>query len=236
MQILLLFNYFYGLKSFAPQPAQFDVVNMVTIKDENGIIKSVPEKPEKMRAQRWSNIKQQKGKEFVEYIDSEKHFSPYTSTPGGIAEAKLYAALRNDTIDISYKGVSTKLLTWLAIISPTLLPFITESKTDTVSYNRQRVMRQLGYDQSAIQIVGEMGCSDSMTAAIPICCQRQGIYCVQIPINLLARWCENQSKDSWRLDILENIIREPLRLHGETIGRISRNPKIPLVYHNDTFL
>lgn len=53
---------------------------MVTVEDENGIVKSVPEKPKKVRAQRWSNVKQQKGKDLVEYIDSEKHFSfrPYT--------------------------------------------------------------------------------------------------------------------------------------------------------------
>lgn len=33
-----------------------------------------------------------------------------------------------------------------------------------MSYNPQRVIRQLGYDQSAIRITGEMGCSGSMTA------------------------------------------------------------------------
>lgn len=44
-----------------------------------------------------------------------------------------------------------------------LLPFVTESKVGVVSYNPQRVMRQLGYDQSAIQLSGEMGCSSSAT-------------------------------------------------------------------------
>lgn len=43
------------------------------------------------------------------------------------------------------------------------LTFVTESKAGTMSYNPKRVMRQLGYDQSTIQISGEMGCSDSMT-------------------------------------------------------------------------
>lgn len=94
---------------------------MVTVEDENAIIKSVPDKSEKMMAQRWSNVKQQKGKELVEYIDSEKYFffRPYTSTPRGIAEAKLYAVLESDIVDISSKGVSMELLTWVAIISPT---------------------------------------------------------------------------------------------------------------------
>lgn len=49
----------------------------------------------------------------------------------------------------------------MTTVTPTLLPFITESKTGAVSYNPQRVMRQLGYDQSAIQISGETGYSDS---------------------------------------------------------------------------
>lgn len=48
---------------------------MVRIVDENGIVRSVPDKPEKMRAKRWSNLKQQKGKDPIEYIGSEKHFS-----------------------------------------------------------------------------------------------------------------------------------------------------------------
>lgn len=81
--------------SVAPQPTLFEAVNLVTVEDVNGIVKTVPNKPEKMRAQRWSNLKQQKGKKLVDYIDSEKHFHirPYTSTPRGIMETKLYAAL-----------------------------------------------------------------------------------------------------------------------------------------------
>lgn len=139
-------------KYLGPKPAQFEAVNMVDVEDENGIVKSVPDKPVKMRAQRWSNMKQHKGKELVEGIDSEKQFTfrPYAFTPRGIAEPKLYATLGSDAVEISFGEVPMKFLTWLAIISPTLLPFITESKTGTVSYNRQRVMRQLGYDQSAI--------------------------------------------------------------------------------------
>lgn len=49
-------------------------------------------------------------------------------------------------------------LTWLAIISPNLLPSITESRMGSISYNTERLMRQSGYDQSAVQITGEMGC------------------------------------------------------------------------------
>lgn len=58
---------------------------MVTVKDENGIVKTVLDQSETMRAQRWSNLKQQKFMDLVDYIDSEKHFSfrPYGSTPEG---------------------------------------------------------------------------------------------------------------------------------------------------------
>lgn len=54
------------------------------------------------------------------------------------------------------------IMTWLAIGSPTLLPLITELKAETISYNSQRMMRQLDYDQSAVQVTGEIGYSDSV--------------------------------------------------------------------------
>lgn len=73
---------------------------------------------------------------------------------------KLYTALGSDIVEISFKEVWMDIWTWLAIISPTLLTVITKSKTGAVSYNPQRVVRQLGYDQSVIQITGEMGCPD----------------------------------------------------------------------------
>lgn len=66
-------------------------------------------------------------------------------------------------MDVPTRIISTELTVSLAIIAPTLLPFITKSKTGVVSYNPQRVMRQLGYDQSAIQITGERGYSSLMT-------------------------------------------------------------------------
>lgn len=116
-----------------------------------------------MRAQRWSNLKQQKGKYLMDYIDSEKHFSfhPCGSTPRGVVEAKLYAPLGGKSVDLSAQMVSAELVSWMTMVTPTLLPFITESRTGTISYNPQRVMRQLGYDQSAIQISGATGYSDS---------------------------------------------------------------------------
>lgn len=70
-------------KSYGAQPTTSEATTMMKVEDENGIIRSVPDKPEKMRAQRWSNLKQLKGKDLVEFIDSEKHFSfrPYGYTP-----------------------------------------------------------------------------------------------------------------------------------------------------------
>lgn len=47
---------------------------MMTVEDENGIVRTVPDNPARMTAQRWSNLKQQRGKDLVDYIDSQKHF------------------------------------------------------------------------------------------------------------------------------------------------------------------
>lgn len=69
-------------------------------------------------------------------------------------EVKLYAALGGSSKVIFSDEVPVNVLTWLAIISPTLSPFITEPKTGIINYNLQRAMRQLRYDQSAIQITG----------------------------------------------------------------------------------
>lgn len=56
-------------------------------------------------------MKQHKGKELVEYIDPEKHFTfrPYTFTPRGIAEGKLYAALSSDIVKISSDEVQMEI-------------------------------------------------------------------------------------------------------------------------------
>lgn len=94
--------------NLAPQLVQFEAMTMRTIEDEDRIVRTVTDKPARMRAQRWSNLKQQKGKDLVDYIDSEKHFSfrPYGSTPRGVVEAKLYAPLGGNSVDISAKRVS----------------------------------------------------------------------------------------------------------------------------------
>lgn len=44
-------------KSYGPQPSTFEAINMMTMEEQNRIIRSVPDRPEKMRAQRWSNLK-----------------------------------------------------------------------------------------------------------------------------------------------------------------------------------
>lgn len=49
-----------------------------------------------------------------------------------------------------------KILFWLTMI-PTLLPFKFETSEGTVSYNTERVIRQLGYDQSVVIVTGDMG-------------------------------------------------------------------------------
>lgn len=116
---------------------------MEEVEDDNGVVRSIPNKPQKMTAQRWSKLKQHRNKSLVIYVDSEKHFvfRPYTFTPQGITGAKLYAALRGAPVDIFANEIPMYAMTWLAISSPTLLPFITESKSRGISYNPQRVLR-----------------------------------------------------------------------------------------------
>lgn len=111
----------------APQPSTFESIHMMIVEDENGILRSIPDKPVKMRAQRWSNPKQLKGKDLVEYIDSEKHFSfsPYEYTPREMAKVRLYANARGILVDPYARGAPAGFTAWLVIIGPTLLPFIT---------------------------------------------------------------------------------------------------------------
>lgn len=70
-------------------------------------------------------------------IDSAKHFNicPYTFTPWVMAEDKLYADLGGQNVVILTDEISTNVLTWLTIISPTLPPFITEPGVGRISYN-----------------------------------------------------------------------------------------------------
>lgn len=49
--------------SLAPQSVQFEAVTMMTVEDEDEIVRTVPDKPARLRAQRWSDLKQQKGKD-----------------------------------------------------------------------------------------------------------------------------------------------------------------------------
>lgn len=127
-------------KSYSSQPTVFEASTMMMVEDENRVMRSVPNKPKKMRAQRWSNLKQTNDKNLIEFIDSEKHFCfrPYEYTPRGDSEVRFYASTGSNLVDILARVISTELATWLAIIVPTLLPFITESKTGVVSYNPPR--------------------------------------------------------------------------------------------------
>lgn len=54
------------------------------------------------------------------------------------------------------------------MISPTLLPFKSETIKGVVNYNLQQVMRQLGYDMSMIMVTREMAYSDLLTAGVQL--------------------------------------------------------------------
>lgn len=38
------------LRNYSPQPSKFEAINVMRVEDENGIVRSVLDKPEKMRA------------------------------------------------------------------------------------------------------------------------------------------------------------------------------------------
>lgn len=97
-------------------------------------------------------------------------------------------------------------------------------------------MRQLGYDQSAIQITGEMGCSGSATAEIQ--------FIGQGKTHIASKFTQTFWPDRARVGVrspggaiywkilmekfsafAENRTPEPLEI-----------PKIPIIYHNDPFL
>lgn len=59
--------------------------------------------------------------------------------------------------------VPVKILTWWPRFLQPCFPFKSETSEGTVSYNPQPVMKQLGYDQSAITVTREMGGSNLLT-------------------------------------------------------------------------
>lgn len=98
-------------------------------------------KPLKIRAQRWSKLKQYKHKSLVIYITWKVLCLPsiyiYSSK---YRRAKVYTALGGAPVDIFASEILMNAMTWLDISSPTLLSFISESKSRAISYNPQRVL------------------------------------------------------------------------------------------------
>lgn len=140
---------------------------------------------------------------------------------------RLYPGLGSSSVDVSMRGVSTKLTTWLAIIAPTLLPFITESKMGVVSYNPQLSIRQLGYDQSAIQLTGEMVFSDLATTQSQFVGGGRHTSCSSSKEFSGPRQSENRGEVPWRFDLLEDADGEVLYLCGGSSFRVSRDPENP---------
>lgn len=54
-------------KTLGLKPAQYDGVEMIEVEDDDGNVKAVLDRPLKMMAHRWSNLKQGKLKEFKVY-------------------------------------------------------------------------------------------------------------------------------------------------------------------------
>lgn len=109
-------------------------------------------------------MKQNKNKKLSKVINKKNFsFRPYTFTPRGVVELQLYADLGGSTILLSIDEAPMKVLTWLAIISPALIPLITETAKGVISYNIQHVMRQLSYDQLTVMVTDEIGYSNLLS-------------------------------------------------------------------------
>lgn len=119
-------------KTLGLKPAEYEAVEMIDIEDDNGKMKTLSDRTLKMRAQRWSNLKQHKLKRLSKLIDSEKHFNfrPYTFTHHQIVDAELYATLGGGYIEISTDEVPISILTWLAIILQLFFRFLLSRKWD----------------------------------------------------------------------------------------------------------
>lgn len=74
-----------------------------------------------MKALRWSSVKQNKRKSLLKLINFEKYFNfrPYTFTPRGAVDVKLYVTLGGGFVDIAADEMPMDVLTWIAIVSQT---------------------------------------------------------------------------------------------------------------------
>lgn len=54
---------------------EYKAVDMINIEDDEGNVKTVPDRPLRMRAQRWSTLKQHKLEKLSKFINSEKQFN-----------------------------------------------------------------------------------------------------------------------------------------------------------------
>lgn len=130
-------------------------------------------------ASRWSGIKQTKIRSRAMPSILRRTLSPdLILSLCSVAELQLYADLGGNTILLSKDEVGMKILIWLAIMSPTLIPLVTNTTDGVISYNPQRVMRQLGYDQLTVMVTGEMGYSNLLIGYAQFI-GRQRIDCIK---------------------------------------------------------
>lgn len=129
--------------SILPKPVEYNEVEV------HGEIIEKPDKPHQPRPIRWENVKQNKNKKLSKgiYIEKNFNFQLYPFTPRGICKLQLYDDNRANLHFMPRNAIPLKVQFWLVIIAPTLMPFKSQIMEGTVSYNLQRVLRQLGYDQ-----------------------------------------------------------------------------------------
>lgn len=98
----------------------------------------------------------------IPYFKLEHIESCFYSGLGGVSSHPLKTFL--DIMLMPMEAIPVKASFWLGIVAPTLLSSNCKSKEGVVSYNPQRVMRQLGYDQRSVMFPSEMAYSSVLNS------------------------------------------------------------------------
>lgn len=166
-----------------------------------------PNRPYKMRAQRWSCLKHNKHKRLLKSIDVGKYlnFCSYTFTLLGVAEIELYTNLGGTNVQILNDVVPMNIHTRLTIISPTILPLLLSRRQEASIITPNKWWGNWGYDQLAIQITGEIAALTLLRLNPNLLVKVKSNNC-NIPYNLVA-WCsEGWGEISRVFHLLEKIV------------------------------
>lgn len=95
----------------------------------------------------------------VRLIDEEGgyNFHPYNLTPKGVLPVALYSPEVNEGRSLRERSaLPEELKMLLAMLTLTMLPLKTESGATLTTYSPQRLLRQFGFDQGAVVVLGAL--------------------------------------------------------------------------------